>query len=130
MALRLAWLHQTRRERAEMAKNGLRSPKRRKRGKSTPSDAGLKSPALRPNLRDVNVALRLRPLAQHPALATRLKPTKAILIASCMELTDDYLKVHTALRDLLAIYDRGGHDGYGWTATEILRLAEIRKLAK
>jgi hypothetical protein len=75
MALRLALPHQTRRERAEMAKNGLRSPKRRKKDKA--------------------------------AIQTRLKPTRAMLMASCIELTADYLKVRTALRDLLAIYDRG-----------------------
>jgi hypothetical protein len=35
-----------------------------------------------------------------------------------------------ALRDLLGFYDRGGHDGHGWSTAEVLRIAQIREIAK
>ena len=50
-----------------------------------------------------------------------------------VEMIDGLASHHSALRDLLAFYDRAagapGHTGHGWSVAEVLRLEEIRKLA-
>lgn len=64
-----------------------------------------------------------------------MKPADTLLVvvdglARCIG-PADYLAVRSALADLIGIYDRvtgaAGH-GEGWTAADVLRMAEIRVL--
>ena len=71
-----------------------------------------------------------KPLRRPKASGTREVERIALLGAEIWNLTIENRRFLYALRDLLAFYDRGGNDGFGWTPRETLRLAEIRGLAK
>jgi hypothetical protein len=59
------------------------------------------------------------------------KRRRRIDVEMITALSLDRARIRDALRDLLGLYDRvtTSSGGYGWTAADVKRLEEIRKLA-